>query len=418
MRILMLTDFYPPIIGGLELHVRNLSTELVRRGHEVAVITLWHAELAMEEFDSGVHIYRIRGTLQRATRMFRESDRRFSPPLPDPEALLAIRRIIKEFQPDVIHAHNWLMYSFLPLKRWSGAPLVVTLHDYGLACPKKTLMRDEAICSGPRLGQCLPCSAKHYGVVKGAPTVLANAAMSQAARAAVDMFLAVSHAVAEGNQLPGGRSAYRVIPNFVSDQVGIDLEVTAPELSQLPDEDYLLYVGELSHHKGLGVLLKAYAQLQSPPPLVLIGPSGSDAPKTFPAGVHVCGKWPNHAVMQARRRSIAALVPSIWPDPCPTVVMEALASGQPVIASRVGGLPDLIADGETGLLVPPGDAAMLRQAIERLIADPELRARMGAEGARRVTAFRAATVVSQIEQVYADLQCAPSARAAANKSIG
>ena len=100
MRILMLTDFYPPIIGGMELHVQNLSTELAARGHNVAVVTLWHEGSPQIESDRGVRIYRIRGTMQRPAQLFSDAGRRFAPPLPDPETLWALRRIIARERPE------------------------------------------------------------------------------------------------------------------------------------------------------------------------------------------------------------------------------------------------------------------------------------------------------------------------------
>jgi glycosyltransferase involved in cell wall biosynthesis len=83
--------------------------------------------------------------------------------------------------------------------------------------------------------------------------------------------------------------------------------------------------------------------------------------------------------------------------------MEAMASGRPVIGSRIGGISDLILDGETGLLVPPGDATALRQALERILSDAALRARLGQGALRRVVAFQEGAVVPQIEQAYRDV---------------
>src|SRR4051812_17748896 len=135
MRILMLAQFYPPIIGGEERHVRNLSAALVARGHEGAVATLWHEGMAEFEIDDGgVRIYRMRGTLQRVEGLFSETGRRHAPPFPDPELMWALRGVIKRERPEIVHAHNWMVHSFQPIKRWSGASLVMTLHDYSLAC--------------------------------------------------------------------------------------------------------------------------------------------------------------------------------------------------------------------------------------------------------------------------------------------
>src|SRR5215471_10868223 len=109
MRILMLAQFYPPTIGGEERHVHNLSIELAARGHDVAVATLWHEGQKVFECDHGVRIYRIRGSLQRMDMLFVDQERHHSPPFPDPESLLALRRIILRERPEIVHAHNWIV---------------------------------------------------------------------------------------------------------------------------------------------------------------------------------------------------------------------------------------------------------------------------------------------------------------------
>ncbi len=155
MRILMLTDLYWPLVGGLEQVVRALSHELTARGHTVAVCTLGQGELAAREDDEGVAVLRLSGALQRNARLFSDSHRRYAAPLPDPESVLGLRRVVHEFRPDVVHGHNWLVRSFLPLKRASGVPLVVTLHDYGRWCAKRSLYYlEEGPCRGPGVRKC------------------------------------------------------------------------------------------------------------------------------------------------------------------------------------------------------------------------------------------------------------------------
>ena len=112
----------------------------------------------------------------------------------------------------------------------------------------------------------------------------------------------------------------------------------------------------------------------------------------------------SHAgVMTAWRRSMLGLVPSIFPDPCPTVAMEAMSAGRALIASRIGGLPDLVVHGLNGILVPPGQVNPLRDAIRRTVSDPDLRRQMGLESLKRVNAFKAGAVVEQIEAAYRDV---------------
>src|SRR5204862_3519278 len=106
------------------------------------------------------------------------------------------------------------------------------------------------------------------------------------------------------------------------------------------------------------------------------------------------------AVMQAWKRSMLGVLPSVGPETFGMVVLEAMQCGKPVIASQIGGLPDVVADGETGFLVPPGDPIALRQAMTRLLSDSKLRARMGKAARERAAAFYTSAIVPRIERAY------------------
>lgn len=411
MRILMLTQFFPPTIGGEERHVYNLSKALVARGHTVAVATLWHEGLADFEVDSGVRIYRIRGAAQKAVWLFKEEARRHVPPAPDPLLTWSLRNVVARERPEIVHAHNWLVHSYLPLKAWSGAKLVVTLHDYSVECAQKRLMYHRKLCTGPGLLKCLDCTARYYGPLKGVPIVTANWAMGYFERQAVDLFIAVSRAVAMGNRLAANVLPHQVIPNFVPDDIAARPSPTNSLCAQLPPEGYLLFVGDLIRDKGVHVILEAYARLDNAPPLVLIGRPSAEMPARLPANVQVLYNWPHAAIMEAWRGCLIGLAPSIWEEPFGTVVLEAMATGRPVIASRIGGMPDMIEDGESGLLVRPNDSMALGQAIARLLADPELRKHLGEGAGRKVVEFQVSNVVPRIECAYQSLlKAAPEDR--------
>src|SRR5437588_1262304 len=403
MRILMLAQFYPPTIGGEERHVTNLSAELAARGHQVSVATLWHKGFARFEIEKGVRIHRIRGTLQRMEAIFSYKDRQFAPPFTDPDVLLASRRIISEERPNIIHAHNWIIHSFTPLKAWSRAKLVMTLHDYSLVCVQKRLMRHGVRCSGPAFMKCLNCAADFYGIGKGVPSTLANLTWGEIERRTVDMFLPVSRSVAEQTRLEKSRVPHRIAPNFIPDNAEAPENDAHALLAQLPQDDFLLYVGDLMPDKGIDVLLEAHAQLNNQIPLVLIGRPVTGYLERIPPNVLHLGRWPHSAIMQAWSRCAIALIPSTCPDACPTVAMEAMTMGQPIIASRIGGLTDIIVDGQTGLLVPPGDPQALREAIQRLLDDPEQRECMKMVARQRVVEFQAKSVVPRIEEVYREV---------------
>ena len=216
--------------------------------------------------------------------------------------------------------------------------------------------------------------------------VLANWGMSAVERAAVDMFVTVSRATSEGNRLAGTHLPQQVVPNFLPNSSTKPQDSLDPYVAQLPNQEFMLFVGDLRPMKGLDVLLTAYAALQDAPPLVLIGKAWPDTPTELPPNTLVLHNWPNYAVMEAWRRSSIALVPSIWPEPFGIVVIEAMAGATPVIASRIGGIP--------------GDPVALRMAMECLLKDANLRQRMGRAAKQRASDFEAGAVVPQIEAIY------------------
>lgn len=405
MRIMMLAQFYPPIIGGEERFAQDLSMQLAARGHAVSVVTLWQDGLPEFENADGVRVYRVKGTMQRMSGLFSDQSHTHAPPFPDPELIGEIKRVIALEKPEIVHAHNWIIHSFLPLKAWSKAGLVLSLGDYSLICAKKKLIyKDGDACDGPGFLKCLGCGADHYGAAKGVPTVFANWLMGVPERHLVDRFLPVSRAVAEKNGLVSGNQPFEIVPPFVRDEIGAEAPALDDEwLSQLPDTGFLLFVGAFGRYKGVDVLLEAHAGLRDAPPLVIIGYQTAEHPvqtTDLPENVVVLKDVPHDAVMEAWRRSLIGLVPSVWAEPFGIVVLEAMACGSPVIASDIGGLSDIVQDGQTGLLVPPGDAAALRNAIQRLLCDENLRRKMSNAGKARVSEFSTSAVLPRYERVY------------------
>jgi len=388
-------------MGGIERHVQSLSKALTRRGHCVIVVTLWHKGLPEFEVEDGVKIYRVHGTMQRISKLF-SSERHHSPPFPDPEVVWSLKRILSLEDPQIVHAHDWMGRSYIPLKDHSRRRFIRTLHDCELTCAQMRFMyQDTYLCQGPSLWKCMGCARHHYGNVKGTVTLLTNRAMGWWERRSVDVYIPVSHAVSEANRVRSGSASVQVLPNFVLDDIAAGTEqATDPRLDQLPTEGFILQVGDLARDKGIDILVKAYAGLSSPPPLVLIGRRLAESPRVLPPGVTVIEGLPHHLVMQAWRRSLFGTVSSTCLDASPTVTLEAMISGRPVIGSRIGGIVDQIVDGVTGFLVHPGDVQELQQAMAKLIADPAMRERMGSAARDRVREFQASTVVNKIQAIY------------------
>jgi hypothetical protein len=135
VRVLMLAQWYAPIIWGEENHVPELG------GHDVAVATLAHHDRSSVELDGAVRVHRIRASVQRIGRVFADERRRSAQPFPDPEKVLALREIVRRERPEIVHAHNWLVHSYLPLHPGSGAGPVLPLHDHSLVRAKKNTSR-------------------------------------------------------------------------------------------------------------------------------------------------------------------------------------------------------------------------------------------------------------------------------------
>jgi glycosyltransferase involved in cell wall biosynthesis len=396
----MLAQFYAPIVGGEERMTKSLSGELVARGHDVAVATLRHPGMAAYEERDGVRVHRLGGLSHRAAgRLYSESGRRHAPPLPDPETTLQLRRVLARERPDVVHGHNWLSIAYLPLARRGARAYVLSLHDYSLVCANKRMMRMGEPCSGPGPLKCVRCAAHQYGRAAGPAVALATRWAAGAQQRAVDLFLPVSREVAARSGLARAGVEYELVPNFVSATVAPE-PFDASVLERLPAEPFLLYVGDLAPDKGIGVLLDARARMPRPAPLVVIGRAGEGEELEPRDGVVNLGMLPHGAVLQAWRRAAIGVIPSITPDAFPTVALEAMTAGVPLVASRVGGLVEQVVEGETGVLVPAGDAPALAAALQRLMDDPALRERLGASGRERVPMFTAAAVVPRYEAAY------------------
>jgi glycosyltransferase involved in cell wall biosynthesis len=200
----------------------------------------------------------------------------------------------------------------------------------------------------------------------------------------VDLFLAPS-AFLRDRVVAGGLPAerVRVLPNPV-------VATAAPRAARA-EPPRVVYASRLVAEKGVDVLLAAAPRLPSGVRIRLIGSGRLEqrvrarvAAERLP--VDVLGPRPPDAVAAALRDAAVAVLPALWWENCPMAVLEAAALGVPVVASAVGGIPELVEDGRTGLLVPPGDATALAVALSRLVEQPDRAAALGRAGWARVRA--------------------------------
>ncbi|MBA2720928.1 MAG: glycosyltransferase family 4 protein [Chloroflexi bacterium] len=429
MRILLASDFFAPHVGGVELQVQALAEALKTAGHDVVVATVRQAGLPARATIGAVDVVRLPGLTTGVPWFFGNPARRYHPPVPDPRIALGIRRLARSFRPDVVQSHGWIAHSCaLGLMR-TGIPMMLSVRDYGYACATRNLLLDGQICSGPELIKCLRHAGKVYGPAKGAAAVTAVLGLRPWLARRTAVIHAVSSYVASIATRDILQSAARrpvvVIPDIVIEKIASATPAAGGAMTdrasrsdpssvmpvatgsapasdpRLPASPYILFVGALQPHKGLGPLIAAHRLLVDPPPLVLIGTRWPDTPTDIPADVTVLSDVGHRTVMEAWDGAVFGVAPSIWPDPLPGVIREAMVRGKPVIGSRAGGISDIIEDGVNGILVPPGDVVELAAAMRRLLDDPELCRRLGERGRADTLAYQAAPIAARFLEAYA-----------------
>lgn len=421
LRILLASDHYPPFIGGAHRQSQLLAQELAKRGHTVTVVTAWQPGVSAQEQDGPVSIHRIK-EVRTLLPQFVKRGQQHHPPYPDPVTVWGVRRLINQFQPDVVHSHGWFSYSCATALLGKQIPLVLSTRDYGYGCATRTLLHNDKLCTGPEVGKCLTCAAQFYGPMRGALAttgVLSGRALLRHKVKGVHSVSAFVQEIVRRDLLAGkadytqhgGQIAASPIFSFLitgDDQPG------EAHLQALPTTPFILFVGGLQPRKGLTTLLDAYTQLHNAPPLVLIGYDTPDSPKAFPAGVTVLRNVSHATVMAAWERAAFGVMPSLWPDPSPGVVREGMFKGKAIVATNIGGTSEMIVNGKTGLLVPPGDTTALATALQQLIDNPTFCAQLGQAAQAYAAVFMAAVSVPQFEQLYLQVIRKQSAVATGN----
>jgi len=418
MRILIVVHGYPPHAqGGSEIYAAASAAALARAGYTVRVLTREadHARLEYEVREStedGVRVVWINNTFRNVVS-FEES-------YTQPRIADIAARVIADFAPDVAHIHHLTCLSTLIPARLAdaGVPCVMTLHDYWLLCHRGQLLnRQLHVCADA--GKCAGCiepAATSPSLGYGAsvlrqmesrvPTAVARLLRQAGASVGEAVQSEQATLLASRRRLAHMRESTRTVTRFLSPSRSLLEQFVAAgfERERIAHAPYALdaaawpaagaskrtdgplrlgFVGSLMVSKAPHVLLEAAALL----------PAGSVAVEVFGAHVPYHGDHSyetrltslldrpgvthhgplTHAEMPSAFASIDVLVvPSIWPENSPLVIHEAFLAGVPVVASNIGGVGELIRDGENGLLFEAGQVHSLHQVLQRLLSDPAL----------------------------------------------
>jgi glycosyltransferase involved in cell wall biosynthesis len=381
VRILFVNKYLYPK-GGSETHLLGLAGGLTQLGHQCSFFGMEHAENVTP---SGCTVT-VPFTDYRALAGWKARIETFAGMLFSLPAYQRLRDHLARCHADVAHLHNvyhQLSPSVLVALGEAGIPCVLTAHDYKLVCPSYALhdgISECFACRGHKYWKVLRRGCSRRGLA-GDVVLTVEAYVHHFARfyeRYLARIVAPSRFLAD-RLVEGGfsRGRVRVIPNAVS----VSDYVASPAAG-----DYFLFVGRLSHEKGIATLLAAARHIPGIPIwLVGDGPLRADLEQQAAGlgNVRFLGSQSQSEVQRLLRTCRAAVLPSHVPENCPLSLLEAFATSKPAIATRVGGIPELVVDGQTGIVVPPGDAEALARAMRHLWEQPEQCRRLGVQARRR-----------------------------------
>ena len=366
MHILQLYKDYYPVLGGIENHVRDLSEGLVARGHRVTVlVTNLERRTVIERSQPNLTIVKAARTLHLAST---------------PLSVEMLRRA-GQLRPDVVHLHfpyppGDLVYRALPTR----PPLVVTYHsDIVRQQNLLRVYRPLMELTLRRAARILPTSPNY---MVSSPYLRRHAARCSVVPLGIDT---ARFAQADMRRVAAIRARY--------------------------DAPLLLFVGRLRYYKGLHILLDALPGVRAE---LLIGGSGPERGRLeaqaarlgIARRVHFLGDIPDEDLPALYRAADVFVLPAhLRAEALGLAQIEALASGLPCVSTELGtGTSFANLHGRTGLVVPPNDPAALADAINTLLADPELRERYGAAGRERAAElFSQTRMLDAVEEVYRDV---------------
>jgi glycosyltransferase involved in cell wall biosynthesis len=407
MHVMLCYSIYPPIqAGGAELIVSYLAEVLAQRGHRVTVVSTCGPQMEPypTEQRNGVEVIRFfprnrywlferdgRGGLDKLRWHMRDLWNRASG--------RRLREIMSDKKPDVVHTHG--VEGFSPAlwhsARSLGIPVVHTAHDYYMICPRALLLTKRLeLCARPMLA----CRARASWYLRRASSIDLFCSPSQ--------FLLDRHLAAG---LPVKRHA--VVPNGIPTVARPPR--TTPRESGRPLE--LLFAGRLTAEKGVRVALDAMRRLPAETRVTLTVAGKGYLENEVRAAVaqdpriRFAGYLSGEDKARAFSAADCLLLPSLWYENAPVVVVEAAAYHLPLIGSRLGAIPEFVQEGVNGLLFEPGNAQSLAAAILRLAHDQALRAALAAGGAPLIVKHSVAGMVDRYAAHYADLIGSHSRRA-------
>lgn len=388
--MLVVHQFFPRHQTGTEVCTRALARELNKR-HRV---TLFYREHEVDQTKGssatlheertiveGLDVLRVRRLGPRPRSPFRV----FRDYYHNRDIEEAFERLLEEVSPDIVHIQH-LMYlsgGIIDAAVKRDIPVVVTLHDYWFICPNAQLIRpDSKICRGTAFHlECTVCAGAPLGQ---AMPILFSPVLSllffhrdrylRSKLAKAELFLSPSHFLKQRHVAQGfPEERILLVEN------GIDLSRVIPRKERDGASPTRFgYLGSIAWQKGVHLLVEAFNQMPEGAELMIYGDlslfpgyvQGLRKLARNPA-IHFRGHIPHQQVWQVLSEIDILVVPSLWYENSPMVILEAFAAGVPVIASRIGALAEKVRDGIDGLHFAAGDAGDLRAKMLSIVSNSE-----------------------------------------------
>lgn len=382
MKILMVDKYYF-VKGGAERYLFELTEVLQANGHTVVPFAMQHPdnfETNFEEFFVDNIEYAMHSTLQKAAHFFKIAGRMIY----STQARARMEKLIERERPDIAHLHmidHQLSPSILLALKQRKIPVIQTVHQYKLVCPNYRLYnpRTTKICEKclggdfyhPVFERCHKDSAI-AGLLLAIESYLHR--WTKIYEKNIDVFHVPSRFMGEKMRQAG------IAPGKIRHMpYTIKMDKFSPNYS---NRGYALYFGRLSDEKGILTLLQAMKDL--PQVMLRVVGDGPQEPvlRSFVKqhdmkNIFFMGKKSGEELTRVVQDANFIIVPSEWYDNSPLVIYESMAYGKPVIAAKLGGMPELIVEGETGMLFDAGNAEQLREKIKFMWNHPGLLEKFG-----------------------------------------
>jgi glycosyltransferase involved in cell wall biosynthesis len=403
-RILYCANFYPPnYAGGAELVAHAQAAAVQRSGREVAVfagnLTERGRQYAVKK-GSYEKLPVVRVNLRPAD--FGVAPLRYG----NAAVENSFTALLREFRPDVVHFHNLqgLPLRLADIARDAGARTVLTLHDYAGFCFKNTLLkRGTEVCAD--YSACAECLPEVVDEFNQPVSVRARQDFFKAHLGLIDEFISPSAFLAGAYVRAGFPSArFSVVGN------GVDVSrFSRVERKEAPGRLRFTCLGYFGKHKGISTLLEALSFLPAVARVTInLAGEGPELPSYraqmrelgVRAAVRFWGKVDYRRIAAVYHETDVVVVPSIWPENQPGTILEGMASRLPVIASRIGGIPELVEEGVTGLLFEARDARQLSERIRSLLENPGLARSLGTNAFEKISGFTFENQARLIAEIY------------------